>query len=115
MVNEQDSVKEVRRDNSTTVVVLTGDIDLHHTPEVHQTLIDVCMEKPDRLVINLSQVDYMDSSGVGTLVEVFRRVNAYKGKLHLCSMNERVRSIFEITKLDQIFKIYATEEEAMAA
>ena len=115
MVDESQSVKEVRQEISGTVVVLTGDIDLHHAPDVHEALVAVCDDKPSRLVINLSGVDYMDSSGVGTLVEVFRRVNAYKGELGLCGMNDRVRSIFEITKLDQFFKIYATEEEALGS
>ncbi|UCD30027.1 MAG: STAS domain-containing protein [Planctomycetota bacterium] len=114
MASEVDSVKEIRRNESAIVVVLSGQIDLHHTPAVHHAFIDVCEEKPERLIINLGEVDYMDSSGVGALVEVFRRVNAYGGKLSLCCMNERVHSIFEITKLDQFFKIYATEEEALA-
>ena len=56
----------------------------------------------------------MDSSGIGTLVEVFRRVNAYKGQLALCGMNDRVHGVFEITKLDKFFKIFATESEAIA-
>ncbi|MHC4443987.1 MAG: STAS domain-containing protein [Planctomycetota bacterium] len=115
MANENQSVKEVRQESSAAVVVLSGDIDLHHAPVVHEALVAVCDDEPSRLVINLSGVDYMDSSGVGTLVEVFRRVNAYKGELGLCGMNDRVRSIFEITKLDHFFKIYATEEEALGS
>jgi anti-sigma B factor antagonist len=115
MADQGQSVKEIRREDSAAVIVLAGDIDLHHAPVVHQALVDVCEDKPELLVINLSEVEYMDSSGVGTLVEVFRRVKAYRGKLSLCGLNERVRSIFEITKLDQFFKIYKTEEEALIA
>ncbi|MBI4579261.1 MAG: STAS domain-containing protein [Planctomycetes bacterium] len=109
-----DCVKEVRTVGADIVVVLAGAVDLHHTPQVHKALVGACEERPRQLVVNLTEVSYMDSSGIGTLVEVFRRVNAYKGGLALCGLNERVRSVFEITKLDKFFKIFATESEAMA-
>jgi len=114
MDEDGECVKEVRRSGPDTVVSLRGAVDLHHTPEVHRTLVSACEQKPRRLVINLTDVTYMDSSGIGTLVEVFRRVNAYNGDLALCGMNERVHSVFEITKLDRFFKIFATESEALA-
>jgi len=82
---------------------------------VHRALVGACEEKPRRLVVNLEEVSYMDSSGIGTLVEVFRRVNAYDGKLGLCGISPRVRSLFEITKLDKFFKIYDSEPEALSA
>jgi anti-sigma B factor antagonist len=97
------------------VVSLVGAVDLHHTPGVHKALVTACEERPRRLVINLTEVTYMDSSGIGTLVEVFRRVNGYQGKLVLCGLNERVRSVFEITKLDKFFSIHSTEDEALNA
>ena len=96
------------------VVTLRGAVDLHHAPAVHKALISACEQRPIRLVVNLTEVSYMDSSGIGTLVEVFRRVNTYKGTLALCGMNERVLSVFEITKLDKFFKLFTTEVEALA-
>lgn len=105
-------VKEVRKTADATVVALRGDVDLHHSPALHATLVDVANGRPKRLVVNLSEVPYMDSSGVGTLVEVFRRVSAYKGKMVLCGLTSRVRSVFEITKLDRFFTICDTEEQA---
>lgn len=108
-----DCVKQVRQVGSDTVITLTGAVDLHHTPGVHKALVAACEERPRRLIINLTEVSYMDSSGIGTLVEVFRRVNGYKGQMVLCGLNERVRSVFEITKLDKFFKIHSTENEAL--
>ncbi|MCG8404025.1 MAG: STAS domain-containing protein [Phycisphaerales bacterium] len=109
---ENNLVKEVRKSSDATVVALSGDVDLHHSPALHAALIDVAKGRPKRLVVNLSEVPFMDSSGVGTLVEVFRRVSAYKGKMVLCGMTSRVRSVFEITKLDRFFTICETEEQA---
>jgi anti-sigma B factor antagonist len=114
MPDDGDCVKDVRNAGKAIIVTLSGAVDLHHTPQVHKALVSACDQKPARLIINLSDVSYMDSSGIGTLVEVFRRVNAYKGVLVLCGMNERVHSVFEITKLDKFFRICATESEAMA-
>jgi anti-sigma B factor antagonist len=108
-------VKQVRHEGATLIVSLAGEIDLHHTPEVHKALVVACERQPPRLVINLAQVTYMDSSGIGTLVEVLRKVKAYRGALFLCCLSERVLSVFEITKLDHFFKIVTTEQEALTA
>lgn len=105
-------VKEVRRMDGGTIVALAGDVDLHHAPALHAALVQVAGERPSRFILDFNDVPYIDSSGVGTLVEVFRRVTAYKGKMVLFGLNDRVRSVFEITKLDRFFTICSTEEEA---
>jgi len=113
-MSEEDNnlVKDIRKTPEATIVVLVGDVDLHHSPALHSTLIDVTSERPKKLVLDLREVPYMDSSGVGTMVEVFRRVSAYKGKMVLFGLNSRVRSVFEITKLDRFFTLCETEEQA---
>ena len=115
MAEASKTVREVRCEGDATVVVLTGEVDLHHTPEVHKALVAACQREPKRLVVNLEGVSYLDSSGIGTLVEVFRRVNGFGGKLALCGLSDRVHSVFEITKLDKFFKIYESEPEALSA
>ncbi len=124
MTNYQEGgVKEVRwetigqpgpGERKAAVVRLTGDIDMHHSPAVHEAIVEVCDQQPALLVIDLQDVHYMDSSGIGTLVDIFRRVNGYGGQLSMCSLNERVRSVFEITRLDKFFKIYPSVAEALA-
>ncbi len=115
-MNDGDNAfSEIRRQGNATIVALSGEVDLHRTPAVHKALVEACQQHPERLVINLKDVPYMDSSGLGTLVEVFRRVNGYQGTLALCHLSRRVHSAFEITKLDRFFKIFATEAEALSA
>jgi anti-anti-sigma factor len=82
---------------------------------MHETLQQVTEDKPEQVVINLQDVSYMDSSGVGTLVAMFRRISSYNGKMSLCNVAPRVRGLFEITKLDKFFAIYDSEEEALQA
>ncbi len=108
------TIKQIRRYAQGTVVEAQGDIDLRFQPQFQKALLKVCAEKPERLVIHLGEVLYMDSSGVGTLVKIAHTVKGYDGKLVLVAPTAKVRSIFEITTLDKYFTILPTEEEALA-
>ena len=106
-------VQEVREEDGVVLVKLAGEIDMHRTPEVMQAVDEHMRSKPKRVVVDLSEVDYMDSSGVGTLVHLFRQVNSNGGKLILVKPNERVRSVFEITRLGRFFVICQDQQEAL--
>jgi anti-sigma B factor antagonist len=115
MAASTEAIKSIERVDSGTIVRLTGDIDMHRSRGVHQSLLELCRERPPKLVLDLREVDYMDSSGVGTLVDVYRKVNAYKGLFALVGPNARISNLFQITKLDHFFRIFATSEEALGA
>lgn len=104
---------EVRAEGA--VVVLAGEIDYNQSHKLLDVLNEAVEKRPARLVIDLAAVEYMDSSGLGTLVKIFQQVNAYKGKMALVAMNDRVHSAFEITRLDQFFAIHQTVDEALQA
>lgn len=107
-------IASISQDPEGTVVALTGEIDLHQAPGFHQKLVDLCAQKPVRMIVEMSQVTYIDSSGVGSLVEIFRRLNKERRKLILVAPSARVSSVLEITRLDQFFTIVATLEQARA-
>ena len=113
--NATSIIKDVQKSPEGTVIILGGDVDLRQSPMFHAALVEIVNERPRRLILDLSEVPYMDSSGVGTLVEIFRRVSAYKGKMILFGLNPRVRSVFEITKLDKFFTIVENRDQAIAA
>jgi anti-sigma B factor antagonist len=92
-----------------------GDIDLSRSPTLRSSLRQAQAGKPPRLIVDLSQVDYMDSSGVATLVEAMQVARRSNTKIVLCCMKDRVRSIFEIARLDSVFAIVDTREAAMKA
>ena len=114
MPTESSTIRGIRWEQSVAIVELTGDVDMHRMPLVHQSIIAVCNRRPQALVIDLQEVAYIDSSGIGMLVEIFRRVRAYGGSLRLCGLGERVLGVFEITKLDKFFRIYPGQAEALA-
>lgn len=86
---------------------------MHRAPQVLKAIEPLLSEGLRRVVIDLSEVTYMDSSGVGTLVHLFRQVKAHDGRLVLVSPNQRVQSVFEITKLDKFFVICKDQQEAL--
>ena len=109
--NELEVVWEARDD--TTILKPEGDIDLGRSPTLRNDIRKAIEEKPRRLVVDLSGVSYMDSSGVATLVEAMQLARKASTKLVLCSLTDRVHSIFEIARLDQFFTITTTLDEAV--
>jgi anti-sigma B factor antagonist len=97
------------------IVRPVGEIDLSCAAVLRAELGRVQSERPHRLVVDLAQVPYMDSSGVATLVEAYQIARRGGTRLILCSLSDKVRSIFEIARLDQVFKIVGTIEEARGA
>ena len=62
----------------------------------------------------MTKVAYVDSSGLATLVGILKNMRSYGGKMRIAGMSPKVKSLFEITKLDKLFEIMASEEEATA-
>ena len=89
-----------------------GEIDLSCAALLRQRLSKVQNSQPARLIIDLSQVPYMDSSGVATLVEAMQVARRGGSKLVLCALQDKVRSIFEIARLDMVFAIVESRDEA---
>lgn len=96
-----------------TVCALKGDVDISSSPEVKKEFDNIIGRKANKLVVNLSDVKYVDSSGLATMVEVLKNMRKYGGTLHLCNLSDKIKGLFEITKLDKLFKIAASEEEAI--
>ncbi|MCB9849548.1 MAG: STAS domain-containing protein [Phycisphaerales bacterium] len=108
-------VKNIKSQNGGTVVEVAGEVTLDESPKFHSSLLEIIKDSPERLVIELSEVTHIDSAGVGTLVEVFRRMKASGGRMFLVGLTPRVRGVFEITKLDRFFPILDTVDEALAS
>jgi anti-sigma B factor antagonist len=97
------------------VLPLEGEIDLHVSPRIATALTAMMDEKPQQLVVDLSRVSYIDSSGLAVLIEGMQNVEGYGGKFALAGLQENVRPIFEIARLDQVFRIYPDVDSALAA
>ena len=98
----------------TDIVTLKGEIDLHRSAEVRETLKPLIARKTKRILLNFSGVTYIDSSGLAVLIETLQRVQSYGGKFAIFGLQESVKAIFSIARLDQIFRIFSDEAEAVA-
>jgi anti-sigma B factor antagonist len=107
-------VQQVRQSGTTIVLDLAGDIDLHSSIELRQHLLELLAKKPPVIVLNLGGVDFMDSSGLATLVEALQLSRRAGGQIRLVSLKQRVKNLLEISRLDAIFKIFPSEAEALA-
>lgn len=96
---------QIDQNPTRTLVRLTGEINLRTSPDLRAKLLEALAHVSPRMIVDLSGVPYMDSSGVGTLVELKRNVDRQKKTLALAGMNPRVRGVFEISKLDKFFTI----------
>jgi len=92
---------------------MTGDIDINSSPDVKKSFDEALGKDNEKVVINLKDVNYVDSSGLATLVEILKNLRGKGGKLKLTNLSDKVRGLFEITKLDKLFDIKDEEEEAV--
>src|ERR1700709_556526 len=100
--------------NQTGILALEGDIDMHRSPEVKETLEPLIAQKTPRILVDFSRVTYVDSSGLATMLETLQRIQSYGGEFALFGRRASVKSIFEIARLDQIFKIFPDEAAAVS-
>ena len=100
---------------SATEGRLIGEIDLRNSPRLRAALLEIATGKPRRVILDLSSVSYVDSSGIGTIVEFKRRVDPTGEVLVLVGLQARVRGVLEITRLDHFFRIMDTVELAREA
>jgi anti-sigma B factor antagonist len=105
----------VVREHRPNVLLLEGDIDLHVSPAVRESVNAVIRKKPERIVIDLSRVTYIDSAGVAVLILAMQEVEAYGGTFFLSGLQETLRSIFEVSRLERVFRIFPDVDAALAA
>ena len=96
------------------ILPLEGESDLHVSPRITNTLNAAVKGKPHNLVIDMENVSYIDSSGLAVLIEAMQKVEKYGGKFALAALQESVKPIFEIARLDQVFQIYPDVDSALA-
>lgn len=97
------------------VLDVVGEIDIYTTPQFKEAVSAAIEEGKPGIIINMSQVTYMDSSGFGTLLSATKRLRPINGALFLSGCNDAITRMLQITRLNTIFGIYDTEDDAVAA
>lgn len=97
-----------------TVISVKGELDINSSPDLKAVLTKLIDKKIFQMMVNLEGVTYIDSSGLATLIETVQHVRKGNGVMSLVGMSAKIKNLFEITKLDRLFKIYSTQEEALS-
>jgi len=105
-------VKEDRL-SDVTVCSLEGEININNSPELRKIFEAIIKKNDKKVLLDFTQVSYVDSSGLATLIEMFQRLKKIGGHMRMCGMNEKIRNIFEITKLHKLFDICDTKDTAI--
>ena len=97
------------------VIDVQGEIDMYTAPRLRELLINLVSKGSYQLVVNPDKVGFLDSTGLGVLVGGLKRVRAHDGSLDLVCTQQRILKILKVTGLTQVFGIYQTVDQAIAA
>lgn len=99
--------------DGAAILALQGEVDMNSSPEVRDRLAALFKKNRKAIIVDLSGVAYIDSSGIATLVEGLQWSHASKNKFRLVGLSPAVKDVFEIARLLSIFETFATQEEAL--
>lgn len=108
------SVASIKEEQGRIVIALAGEIDLENAGDVRKSLLGALKQKKD-LLVDLSAVSYIDSSGIASLVEGLQVARKQKNELCLVAVSQRALRVLELARLDKVFSIYADVAAALAA
>ncbi|TSB45853.1 STAS domain-containing protein [Alkalicoccobacillus porphyridii] len=103
---------QVEENGNQKNVLLSGEIDTYTAPKLREALIPLAEASGSQLIIDLSEVQYIDSTGLGIFVGVLKATDTNGGSLTLTGMTERIKRLFVITGLDEVITIVDRREEA---
>jgi anti-sigma B factor antagonist len=106
---------EVSKQGDVTVIAVEGQLIVGNRQELKQKVLEELEADARKFLIDFSNTGYIDSSGLGVLVSLSKKIREQGGELRLARLNEDLRTLFELTKLDTLFHIADDRDEALAS
>ncbi len=104
-----------RQEQGRSIVEVAGEVDVHTAPELDVAVSALISDGATRVVIDLSNVEFLDSTGLGVLVKALKRLRESDGSLDVVATTDRITKVFRITGLDAVIGIHASVDDALAA
>jgi anti-sigma B factor antagonist len=104
---------QVTKSGDVLVIDVEGQLIVGNRQELKQKVLEELEGGERKFVVDFSNTGYIDSSGLGVLVSLSKKIREQGGELRLASLNEDLRTLFELTKLDTLFKIADSRDEAL--
>ncbi len=98
-----------------TVISIAGELDINSSPRLREAFQPFCQQSAHNIIVDFAELSYVDSSGLATFIEILQRLKKQGGSLAFVQVPEKIRNLFEVTKLDKLFSIYHTQDEAIAS
>ena len=95
------------------IIQVSGEVDLYNVSELKKALFSITDGKYHSVIVDMKNVNYMDSSGIGAMVAGQKKMRAHAGKFALMNIHEDVLNILKLATLDKFFKIYDTEDDIL--
>ena len=102
-----------RKEGEWTVLEVGGEVDVYTAPKLRERLVELVSDGHYKIIVDMTKVEFLDSTGLGVLVGGLKRVRSHDGSLALVCSQERILKIFRITGLTKVFPIYDTLDEAL--
>lgn len=104
---------EVEEKDGAVLLKLNGEVDVYTAPKLKSRLVDLVDQGKFKIIVDLEEVDFMDSSGLGVLVGGLKRVRSHDGSIALICTQENILKIFRITGLVKVFPIFENQDQAI--
>ncbi len=95
------------------IIAVSGEVDLYNVSELKKALFSITDGQYSSVIVDMKDVNYMDSSGIGALVAGMKKMRAHTGKFALMNIHDDVLNILKLATLDKFFTIYDTEDELL--
>ncbi len=112
-IRKSDISFEIRTEDDVTLIEMSGQLDAFTTPDVKAEFKKLTDARNYKLVLNLQNVDYINSTGIGAIVAVAQQVRRRKGDLKIYGMKPDIRKVFDLVGASKILEIFETEQEAL--
>jgi len=106
---------KTRQEGSVTVIELSGEIDVSCAPQLKELLQGLIDEGKNQLLVNLADVPFMDSSGLGIFINAFKRNKQTGGAIKFASPQDALRKVFSLTQTDKVFSIFDSVEDGLSS
>jgi anti-sigma B factor antagonist len=102
-----------RKEGDYTVLEVGGEVDVYTAPKLREKLVELVGDGNYHIIVDMTKVEFLDSTGLGVLVGGLKRVRSHEGSLALVCNQERILKIFRITGLTKVFPIHDSLDEAL--
>ncbi len=99
--------------NDVSVCTVDGEINITTSPELRKAFDGIIGRQEKKVLVDFSRVSYIDSSGLATLIEMFQRLKKIDGRMRFSNLDQKVKNVFEITKLHKLFEIFDNRQSAL--